>query len=297
MKKIIFLFFTIAFNLNSGITFSDTISIQDAVNKNLISCTVNSMGNYRGQCIVFSIVNKTAEDILLRLEAGRFMMPADTTRQRMIITKERYIAINKNASDTAKSYAMCSQMHKKAPSANTIFSIGKMAEEKLLKLVNIIDTNNYQTMAAQFAIWAITDNNDITDIHSADMKEMIALRQYVLNVKDYYNNVKDYVGFFKVKTDISDSTYLKYSFDKVEGAIQFELKEDAQLSLVLYNVKGEIVKSCFRNKEYKAGTNTITYDFSYYTVPKGDYYLKLYDKKSNILVNKFMTFKTSVYSF
>lgn len=300
MKKIIVVVFICLSCIITKDCFSDTISIQDAVNKNLITCTVKSIGGYIGQCVLLDIANKTVEDILIHVEAGRFMMPSDTTKQRMIITKDYFFLVNKNSSDTLKSYAMCTQMHNAAPSKNMLFKIGNMAEGNLLKLVQIISKNNFQTHAAQSAVWTVTDNNDITDVYSNDKNQTIILRSFVnefKTVKDYYNNLTDYAGFIKISNGIGDSTFLNYKPDKVEGAIQFELKEDKLLSLVLYNEKGETAKTCFRNKSYKAGNNTITYDFSYYTVPKGNYHLKLFDNDGNILIDKFMTFKTSVFSF
>lgn len=279
--------------------YSDTTSIQDAVNKNLVSCTARSLGGARGQCILFSIANKTAEDILVHLEAGRFMMPSDTTRQRMIITKDRFITLHKNTTDTVKSYAMCTQMQNAAPLWDMVFKIGNMAEGELLELVQIISENNFQTMTAQSAVWAITDKNDITDVYSNDIDQMQLLRETLakLKARDQYNFITSYTGFLKIRNGISDSTFLNYKPDKVEGAIQFDLTEDTKMSLVLYTEKGEIAKTCFRNRQYNAGLITITYDFSYYTVPKGNYHLKLFDGNNNVLLDKFMTFKTSVFSF
>lgn len=300
MKKVTFLFFTLIFFFKPGISYSDTISIQDALNKNLIALTIKSLGGHSGQCILITTQNKTAGNLLIHLEAGRFMMPDDSTRQRMIITKERLIALGPQATDTVKSYAMCTQMHKAGPLVKTIFSLGKMAEGNLLKLVEIINKNNYQTMAAQSAIWSVSDNNDITDVYSDDQGEMIILRKFVSAVKledALTKKYADYIGFFIVKTDIEDSTFLKYANGKIEGAIQFELTEDASLYLTLYSEKGTLVKSCFQNKLYKTGIHTVQYEFNYASTPRGNYHLKLYDSKGNILVDKFITVKAGFYSF
>jgi hypothetical protein len=296
MKRLIFLLIT----LISANVQADTISIQDALNKNLIVLTVKSLGGHTGQCIIFTAQNKTSDNLLLRIEAGRFMMPSDSTRQRMIITRERIMALLPMASDTAKSYAMCTQMYKAGPSLKTIFSLGKMAEGNLLKLVELINKNNYQTMAAQSAIWTVADNNDITDVYSDDKGEMVILRKFVSEVKTKQvppKNFSDNIGFFKTKTDIDDSTYLKYSNGKIEGSIQFELTEDVSLYLTLYSENGTLVKSCFQNKLYKKGTNTIQYEFFYASTPRGNYHLKLYDSKGNILADKFITVKAGFYSF
>ncbi len=278
--------------------FSDTISMQDAIQNKLIALTAKSAGGFTGECILFTLQNKSSQNLLLHLEAGRFMLPSDSTRQRMIITREQFITVKPNSTETAKSYAMCTQMHKSSPAQKTTFTMGNMADGILLKLVEIISRNNFQTMAAQSSVWAVSDNNDITDVYSNNQQEMITLRQFVKKSRPATaNNVQEYTGFFKIKNDISDSTYLKYSSGKIEGAIQIELKEDAQLYLTLYSENGTLTKSCFQNKLYKKGTSTIKYEFDYYTVPNGNYHLKLYDSKGTVLIDKFMTFKSAVYTF
>jgi hypothetical protein len=289
--------FLVIFNIRA---FSDTITMHDALQQKLISFTAKSAGGFTGQCIIFTLQNKSSQNLMLHLEAGRFMMPSDSTRQRMVITKEQFITVKPNSTETAKSYAMCTQMHKSSPVQKTTFTMGNMAEGNLLKLIEIISKNNFQTMTAQSAVWAVSDANDVTDVYSDNKDEMIILRKFIsktTSTSQKINNTQEYTGFFKIKNDISDSTFLKYSSGKLEGAIQFELKADALLYLTLYTEKGTLAKSCFQNKLYKAGVSTIKYEFDYASAPNGNYYLKLYDSKGNVFVNKFLTVKSAVYSF
>ncbi len=298
MKKLVVL--AIPFFIYSAIVYGDTITLSQAVKLKMISISISGAPanensesytpSYTGQCIQMKVENLTDKDIKVFLEAGRFLNPDDTTIQRMIVTKDQMIAIQKKQTKISKACAMCSQLLNHAPGPATPFSLGKKAEGKLLELAQLISKNNFQSNAAQSAIWAITDNDDIYNICSDNKEESKILRTFVKEAKGLTD--VDVAGNAPFKLDINaDGTFVKYSAGKITGSFEFELTKDTKMSMVLVNEKGEQIWKWSKDYTFMAGTNTISYEFGYNHIPVGNYHLKLTDDMGNVFINKILTFK------
>ena len=301
MKKLLFFPTAILLFLLSTGTYGDTITLNQALESKMISLSItgadkneNTSSNtpsYTGSCIQMKIKNLTNKKINVYLEAGRFMQPDDSTVQRMIVTKEQMIALEKNATKRPKIFAMCSKMMNRAPDTSTAFSLGKKAEGKLLELAQLISKKNFQDNAAQSAIWAMTDNNDFSDIYADNKEEMKILRNFVREAKGIKDDpAVQSNAVFDLKKE-AEGTYLKYTKGNINGSFEFELKQDLQLSMNLYNENGELKRMCMQNYTFKSGVNTVTYKFEYFNVPLGNYHLKLIDNKGNVFIDKILTFK------
>lgn len=299
MKKT-FLLLVICISTLSSI--ADTISVRQAIDENMVKIVltkvdpallaVHDISSYTGDCIKMHIENLTDKSIKVFLEAGRFIYPDDTAEQRMIVTKNQMIAMYKKQKKDVTVYAMCSEIHDAAPDSSTVFEMGAKAEGDLLKLAQLISKNNWQDMAAQSAIWAITDGNDYADIYSETNKtEMTALRDFVKKSKGITSpELPQGSDNFMLNTE-SDNTFLKYGKGEVSGSFEFTIKQDLSLSMCLYNDKGDVVKKGFSDMVFKYGINTITYTYKYFNYPIGNYYVKLLDKDGKVFLEKMLTFK------
>jgi hypothetical protein len=123
--------------------------------------------------------NLSQKSLSLILENGRFLETLDSNEQRMIVTREMLISIFPGKKRTYPVYAMCTQMHDAAPGSNSLLAMGPMATGGLLQLTRFIGTKNYQDHTGQEAIWAITDNNDLSHIYSNNAQELKEILQLV----------------------------------------------------------------------------------------------------------------------
>lgn len=269
------------------VSMADTISVYDAIKMKYIvfSATRNATENntevtsptHMGKCIKIQFQNVSDKNLRILIEAGRFMMPDDSTLQRMMVTHQEVIALNKSQTVTKEIYAMCSEMHDGAPRSETTFSVGNKASGNLLTLAKYISDNNYQSMAAQSAIWCLTDNNDPGDIYTENTIQMKNLRDFVFKTTGKKVN--------------SSGQYLKYEKGKVSGQLEFELKQDKIMTVCLYDESGKLIRSSFKNFNYQSGINTISYEYEYFNIPSGNYYVKLIDSKGDVFLSKMLTFK------
>src|SRR5690349_7489344 len=136
------IFLTIIFILTVQHAFA--ISIREAVRQKLISVVIHGYDgskdsvfhpSYYGACIVFDIRNLKSTSIQLTEQTGRFLLPDDTDEQRMIITLPVTIALLAHQQKSIPVYAMCTEANDAAPSTQTKFSYGKIAQGNLLTLV------------------------------------------------------------------------------------------------------------------------------------------------------------------
>lgn len=296
MKKILVL--TLPFILFSVFASGDTITLSQALKLKMINIAISGAPvdensnsytpSYTGECIQMEVENLTDKDIKVFLEAGRFLNPEDTTVQRMIITKDQMIAVQKKQTKISKAYAMCSQLLNHSPKTDTKFNLGKKAEGKLLELAQLISKNNFQSNAAQSAIWAMTDNDNIYNIYSDNKEETKILRTFVKEAK----GLTDVDGNAPFKLDEeAEGTYVKYSKGKLTGSFEFDLKNDTPMDMALYNESGEQIWKWSKTYTFLSGHNTLNYEFDFNHIPIGNYHLKVTDDKGTIFIDKILTFK------
>jgi len=297
MKKVpIFILFC----LISYSSFCDTITLNQALQSKMINLSITGAdkpddntykSSYTGDCIEMSIENISGKTIKVFLDAGRFLQPEDTSLQRMMVTKEQMITLEKSNNKKVKVYAMCTQMLHGAPSPTTAFLIGSKAKGKLLELAQVISKNNFQDNAAQSAIWALTDNSDLYDIYCDNVDEMLSLKNFVKKAKGITESSDQNKNKAFDLDKEAAGTFVKYGNGKITGSFEFELKADTPLSLILYNDKGEVTHKCVENLTFYAGQNTLTYELTYKYIPIGNYHLKMTDNKGKLLLDKILTFK------
>ena len=301
MKKNIAQILAIALCLLSYASFSDTITLSQALQNKMINISISGAENnpndeaykssYTGDCISIKIENISGKNIKVFLEAGRFIQPEDTSIQRMIVTKEQMISLEKGLKRNIKVFAMCSQMKNHAPSQATVFHLSKKADGKLLELCQLISKNNFQDGSAQSAIWAMTDNNDLYDIYSDNKAETDLLKGFVRKAKGISEESEQKSNSTFELNREAPGTYVNYCTGKISGSFEFDLKTDTKLNLILYTDKGEVSRKCVQNQIFLSGNNTLRYEFTYKNFPIGNYYLKMTDEKGTVLINKLLTFK------
>ena len=147
------------------------LSIKEAIEKGILELKIsgaydpriyyevlNADGVHFGKCVAIVLKSKIDSLVLLRLDCGTQLIPADTSVQTMIVTQKVIFPLYPNRSYATRFYAMCGQLHDKAPNIETTFRISGMADSGLVKLANYIGDNFTQNMIGQHAVWAFTDH-------------------------------------------------------------------------------------------------------------------------------------------
>ncbi len=142
-------------------------------------------GIHYGKCLVIVLQSKIDSIVLLRLDCGTQLLPEDSSVQTMIVTHEAILALYPKQTYATRLYAMCGQLHDKAPTSMDIFKVGELADSNVVKIANYLNDNYIQSMVGQHAIWAYTDNSTFEDLkpYGADTISIAMTKGILTNLK------------------------------------------------------------------------------------------------------------------
>lgn len=280
MKKIAnFIFFVTLFITLSGSqkAFSasaESITLTEAIKKGVVKIsiiaadrdTLRPFSSYYGACLKLKMISSSSQTMSIKIENGYFLQPADSNDQRMIITKEELISLSPKQKKSLNLYAMCTQMHHSSPDELSQYALASKSEGSLFDLIQLIDKNNYQSGAAQHAIWTLTDGSDISSIYSDNEKELTDLQGFISKITG--------------KSIPRSRNPLNYSSGSVNGAISWENKTAQTLTFYIRSENGNKEVTFFEKQNFiKPALNTLNWKFSFKGFPKGVYYVVLEDLK------------------
>lgn len=186
--------------VNSKEPNTTEISIKDAINKGMLELkicgaynpdffyeVVDREGVHYGKCMAIVLRSKIDSFVLLKLDCGTMLTATDSSVQEMLVTHNAVFPLYPGQTYSTRFYAMCAQIHNKAPNVATTFKIGEMADSNLLKIANYLDVNYVQNMLGQHAVWAFTDQADFEELkkYGADSNSVIKTKEILsgLNIK------------------------------------------------------------------------------------------------------------------
>ncbi len=202
-------------------------AIKDAIDKGMLELnitgaydqrvyyeTMDNEGVHYGKCIKIILQSKIDSMVLLRLDCGTQLLPVDTTFQTMIVTRKAIFPLYPNQTYATRFYAMCGQLHDKAPYIETVFGIGGMADSGTVKLAKYLGDNYIQNMIGQHALWAFTDQADFEELkkYGADSISIAKTKDILKNV-DLETKLTPKVPpvVVVVSDDITLNPYIVYS--------------------------------------------------------------------------------------
>lgn len=146
---------------------------------------VDQDGVHFGKCMVIILQSKIDSVILLRLDAGTELIPDDSSVQTMIITHQAILALYPNQTYATRLYAMCGQLHEKAPTAMDNFKVGELADTNIVKIATYLNDNYIQNMIGQHALWACTDRATFEELnkYGADSVSIAMTKNILTNLK------------------------------------------------------------------------------------------------------------------
>ena len=206
IKKFSGLVLLICILMNINLTAKDSLSskrppeitMKEAIDKGILDyriCglfdprnfdeVVDQDGVHFGKCMVIILQSKIDSVILLRLDAGTELIPDDSSVQTMIITHEAILALYPNQTYATRLYAMCGQLHEKAPTAMHNFKVGELADSNIVKIATYLNDNYIQNMIGQHALWACTDRATFEELkkYGADSVSIAMTKNILTNLK------------------------------------------------------------------------------------------------------------------
>ncbi len=251
-----------AFLLLAGFQFSSYgISLADAIKQKQVSAHLRAYDysrdsvyrpSFYGECIIAEITNLLNQPMNIELESGRFLMPDDSSIQRMMVMQPVFVTLKAKEKRIFSVQAMCTELHDGGPNNKTIFIVGKMAEGNLLKAAKFIEQNKYHTDAGQQALWVLSDKADPAGIYSEDSVQMKSLRKFVcglLNIPVPANRVS-----------LSDA--FAGRFRTIHVTFDYTIQKPKTVKLEIYNEQGQLLRRGIDNEQVAAGDHRWEYEFT-----------------------------------
>jgi len=269
------LFFSIALSASAK---KDTVAISKAFLKKIIKLDIKGKGGYQGECLSMKIKNNSADSILIFIEAGWRFDSSDSTMQDILVVKDQYLPLAKKQEKTFGVEGFCCQAHNGAPAEKSKFAIGDSAKGQLRTIAKYLSKIKVSISNLQHAIWVVSDNNDLSSVEDDGTDASKKLREFISKLKGieipWYNT--------KYKTEPGPAFSGKPK--NITAKLNYSINND--LALVMANIRdeaGTIVKSFMITKGAMRGEYTFDMDWDVSNMPKGKYYLRVYENQRELL--------------
>lgn len=255
-SSIIALLLLVSFQFSSSaISLADAIKLKQ-VNAHLRAYDYTADSVYRasfyGNCIIAELTNLLNQPLSIELESGRFLMPDDSSIQRMMVMSPVFVTLKAKEKKTFGIQAMCTEMHDGGTNIKTVFFVGKMAEGNLLKVAKFIEDNKYQTDAGQQAVWVLSDKSNPAGIYSEDSVQMKSLRKFVCGLLN-----------IPVPTDrVNLSDAFAGRFRTIHVTFDYTIQKPKTIKLEIYNERGQLLRRGIDNEQMAAGDHRWEYEFT-----------------------------------
>lgn len=164
-KSLLFLIATAIIIANAFPVSAATYTLKDAISYGYVKATIT--GNYvayGSSAMYMKIENLRSSKISIQVDLGRFLVPRDSSYQRMVISKEETIEVEAKETETLYLGTFCLEFKKEIPTSYVYYDVGSTASSDLMRLLKEIDSRGIQdSRAAQLAIWTVTDGITVKD--------------------------------------------------------------------------------------------------------------------------------------
>lgn len=249
-----------------------SLSVEDAVRQNIITLSIKGLGGYSGECIEMTLENISEKDTMIIIESGRRLASADTNTQDILVVRKNEFLLAAGERKILKLFGFCCQASKNAPKEGEVFFVGKMANDKLVKLSNFLNKQNFSIDAQQKAVWVISDDKPVESIHDPDVMKVRLLHEFVSKLKDLKTKYPWYTMQYK-----SDTASLFSGVPTVLFAnFEYDLWTSCKATLIMHDASGNVVKRFFEERAHSPNQYVYKFTLPVADMPRGTYYVRLF---------------------
>lgn len=260
------------------------LTIDEAVKAKQVNAVVTSKGDHSGNCMSIQVKNNLKEKVTLVISPGTLFKAKDESEQDIFVVKEQVIALAPSQSKVIDASGFCCQRSDRSPDEGSGFTVSKTTNEKLQKLADHINANNYPPESYQSAVWSVSDGKPVTNIYAADPEAVKPLREFVCQLtgqkNEWYTTEQKY--------EVTPTREIVAEPVKVTGKLQYQSTQGDQITAELWGPDN--TKMFDLGKPMPAQrTGLLIYGFNL-TVqgfPKGKYKVFIYGNRKELLKQEF----------
>lgn len=251
--------------------FSATsIGLKEAISQGLVTVNAIGEGGYTGKVMALEITNLHKKELLVDIPAGLQLHSEDTTIQDLIITDMRQLALASGAKRRVVINAMCIQPHNGSPYAASVYRLGDLANDTLVKLASYLATKGIDDELGQSAIWAMINNEGLENVYGPDRTRLQDLLEYMHQLTG-----KPLPWYNKEKAPPPPGEVFSQEPAIIHANFEFKLAMAGTAHLAIYDEAGDVVYVIQDNMMVRSGKSMMKFRIEVRGYEKGKYYVRL----------------------
>jgi len=249
--------------------------LTEAIEKNIVTATVNGLGGYHGYCVELTATNNSDADTTFFIEAGRRLDSEDSTVQDILLVKEIPLFVQAGKSKTVPVYGFCCQASNSGPMKGEKFSIGKMGDEKLVAVAQFLNSHSFDESICQSAVWIVSNGHSLSSITAETpekRKEIKPLQNFLAKLMGLSESFSWYTLSYKADT----SRLFSGNADSLFADYEFEIWNNCLVRMIINDEKNNVIKRVMVDKAYSPGKYSYEFKMNVSAWPKGKYFVRLY---------------------
>jgi len=277
---IIFLFSLMSLTKDASLPSFNFSSIKELTNKGFLETKIRGLGGYQKDCIEFDLQNKTADTLLVYIEAGRILTSIDTTIQDIFLVKNLKFKIFPRKIKKIKGYGFCCQSNKKAPYVDAEFNLGYLASDDWILLAEVINKNNFPAKSIQNAVWVLSDNHEFSSINAKDLSTIQDLRKTIAKIKDLK------IPWYTLTYATDTAKLFSDRPEQIVGSFNYRVKNNSVITISIKDKRGQIVKRMVNAESKGPGEYEFNLNLNVLKWKKGEYAVYIYQDYSKLIRKK-----------
>lgn len=246
------------------------VGLKEAISQGFITVNAIGEGGYTGKVMALEIVSNSKKDLLVDIPAGLQLHSEDSMIQDLIIVDERQLDLASGAKRKVIVNAMCIQPHNGSPYATSVYQLGNMANDTLVKLAQYLATKRYQDEMGQSAIWAMVNNEGLENVYGPDQTRLQDLLQYMHQLTG-----KPLPWYNKEKAPPPPGQVFSQEPAIIHANFEFKLAMAGTARIAIYDEAGDVVYVIQDNMMVKSGKSMMKFRIEVRGYEKGKYYVRL----------------------
>lgn len=229
---------------NNGV---ETITLDEALERKIVKISARGNGNFSGGSVDLELESTFFGVYNIKIEAGQVFRAVDPTIQDQLIPDEIVFEVKGRTTKTYTINGFCCEHENSAPDETTVFNYMKMDRPELLKLCELTNKKNFDNGTLQSAVWAVSDNYDVSTIHNTDDPRVATLRKNICTLTNQHDTWYNKQESYRIEPDrsiVSEPEIIEAG----AGGISVSLDAgERSFSYKIYNANNELKSNKIMN--------------------------------------------------
>ncbi|MES2590046.1 MAG: hypothetical protein V4622_13790 [Bacteroidota bacterium] len=232
------LFGIFAFNYKSSFFQQvETITLKKAIKDKLVTASFVANGSYSGKSLSCNIQNLTGKSYRIQIPEGSYFKAPSADEQDLIVPQEAFFALNTKEKKSVLLNGFCCNLSNHAPKSDGKFAlIPSKAPKQMPKLLAFLKGKKYEDHTLQDAIWALTNDSEVSNVDGKDEKAVEALR------KELFLLTAQKVTWYKSpqQTTVNEDRTINRETASISGELSYLTKKGAKIHTEVHSPEGEV---------------------------------------------------------